>query len=99
MDTMVVLDPLGEKQPGRLHPARRPQLRRGEVIGVLCNGKPNAGPLLAAISRLLDARHGLRTALVLDKQRGAEGAGQPSPPEWVEEFAAGVRVTLVASGD
>lgn len=99
MNTMQVLDPLGTRGAGRIQPARRGQLSRGARLGLLCNGKPNAPLLLATLAAALAERHGLVAGISLDKQLGADGAGRPCPPAWLDELAATSQAVLVASGD
>ena len=99
MTTMTVLDPMGERSSGHILPTRRAGLAAGDPIGILCNGKLNAAPLLDLVAAQLQARHGLRRELGYDKQLGADGAGRPCPPEWIAELAQRCKLVLVASGD
>jgi len=99
MNSMIVLDPLGERLTGFIAPARRAALAAGDPIGILCNGKPNSASLLASLAEMLCERYGLTKAMMFDKQLGADGAGRPSPTAWINELAGRCKAVLVASGD
>jgi len=99
MNPFFVLDPMGERSAGQITPAKRFPLKRGDSVGILCNGKPNSAPLLNRVATLLRERYGLAIDIFMDKQLDADGAGRPCPTGWITELAANTKAVLVASGD
>ena len=57
--TIRVYDPTAEPQANSLQAARRRPALQGATIGVLDNGKANAGMLMGAVA-VLKQRHGVR---------------------------------------
>ena len=95
MGQMRVLIPTGSRAEAVVAPATRASLLAGGTFGVIHTTKPNAAPLLHALSRLLEERHGLRQTLWFDK---TFGAGRPSPQAWIASLRD-VDAVLIASAD
>ena len=72
---------------------------RGQVLGLLSNGKANASPLLEAVAARLDSRYGLAGIIRADKSHEASGPGLPAPPDIIDRLASGSVAVLTASGD
>ena len=72
---------------------RLPDLR-GRVVGVLDNGKANAGVLMTAIAEELRSRHGVRDVVVRTKP-----VAGPASPETVRVLKEQTDFVLVGSAD
>ena len=99
MDSMTVLDPIGERPAGQIRPVRRTLFEPNDSLGLLSNGKPNAEPLLRGLATLLSQKYGIKNSIFLDKAKQAEGAGRPAPEQWIPEISSLAKAVLVASGD
>ncbi len=98
---MLIYEPCGsiagEDGAPRRTPGIRPSLV-GRRLGVLDNGKPNAGVVLGAIAQTLVGRHGAVAGLVTGKGPGANAA-TAARPEVLARLGDEVDVTLVGSAD
>ena len=94
MATIKVYDPTAASsvRGGALAP-RLPDLR-GRVVGVLDNGKANAGVLMTAIADELKAHYGVRDVVVRTKP-----VAGPASPETVKVFKEQADFVLVGSAD
>ena len=72
---------------------RRPELR-DSVVGVLDNGKANAGVLMLAIAEQLKERHGVKDVIVRTKP-----VAGPASPETVRILKEQADLVLVGSAD
>ena len=94
MATIKVYDPtaVSSVRGGTLAP-RLTDLR-GRVVGVLDNGKANAGVLMTAIADELKSRHGVRDVVVRTKP-----VAGPASPETVRVLKEQTDFVLVGSAD
>jgi hypothetical protein len=96
--TSAILDPTGlssrETSPG-LTLAARPSQLTGMRIGLLENGKQNAGLLLEDVATLLRDRYGAGEATL----RRKENFSQPASPELVDQLSAESDVVVIGVGD
>ena len=92
----VLLDPTGraERDEDRAL-ARRPVRLDGATLGLLDNGKPNAGVLLAEVGRQLGERFRLSDVKVFTKGY----FGTPVEPTQVERIVATCSFAVTAIGD
>ena len=81
----------GQAKVGRLAP-RKPTLA-GLTIGVLDNGKPNAGVLLHRVAELLAQKTGAAGV------RGWRKPGASRPAEMIDDIAKSAHVVLTGSAD
>ena len=94
MATIKVYDPTAASsvRGGALAP-RLPDLR-GRMVGVLDNGKANAGVLMTAIAEELRTRHGVRDIVVRTKP-----VAGPASPETVRVLKEQTDFVLIGSAD
>ncbi|MAT03871.1 MAG: hypothetical protein CL424_02350 [Acidimicrobiaceae bacterium] len=96
---LKVVDPIGEIA-GTASTGETWQLDlTGQTLGILCNGKANASPLLEAVAARLALKFNLAGIIRADKSHEASGPGLPAPPEMIDRLASGAVAVLVASGD
>jgi len=94
----AILDPTGlTERPATegLTLAPRPAELSGVKIGLLENGKQNAGRFLTEVAAVLRERHGAGAATL----RRKEVFSQPAPPELVEELSRESDVVVIGVGD
>jgi hypothetical protein len=99
--TILVFDPEGEiDQPDRVTLAKVPR-REGLTIGVLDNGKPNAGLLLGTIAEAVAARFPGSRVVAVSKFGDGDGAAAMHPvlPEKLAWLIKECDVALTGSGD
>ena len=94
----VVYAPDGAVGPAPVALATSPNVLAGLRIGVLDNGKPNAGLLLARIGEQLAARTGARLTLVTEKGPGGNAA-TPCTPGVMDQLVEQCDVVLTGSAD
>jgi len=96
--TLEVYAPDGDvgPEPVALTPPRT--TLAGLRIGVLDNGKPNAGALLTRLAERLAAQTGARVALVTEKGRGGNAA-TPCTPAVLARLVDECDVVLTGSAD
>jgi hypothetical protein len=68
---------------------------RGVRVGLLANGKTNAGTLLDAVGELLEHEYGARVVVREDKGN----ASRPAPPAVLDRFDGQVDLVITAIGD
>jgi hypothetical protein len=93
----TILDPTGlsRETVAGLTLAARPAELAGLRIGLLENGKQNAGLLLEDVATILRDRYGAGEATL----RRKENFAQPATPELVDELSAESDVVVVGVGD
>ncbi|MCJ7438471.1 MAG: hypothetical protein MUP97_12015 [Acidimicrobiia bacterium] len=96
--SITVYAPDGEVGPEPAALAPGPNVLTGLRIGVLDNGKPNAGLLLARVGEQLAARTGATLALVIEKGPGANAA-TPCTEAVFERLRSECDVVLTGSAD
>jgi len=96
--SISVYAPDGEVGPEPATLAAGPSVLTGLRIGVLDNGKPNAGLLLTRVGEQLAARTGAVLALVTEKGPGANAA-TPCTDAVFERLRAECDVVLTGSAD
>lgn len=94
MATIKVYNPTAESSVRGATPAPRLSDLRGRVVGVLDNGKANAGVLMTAIAEELRAHHGVRDVVVRTKP-----VAGPASPETVKVLKEQADLVLVGSAD
>ena len=94
MPTIRVYDPTAQSSVrGATLATRLPDLR-GRVVGVLDNGKANAGVLMTAIAEELKTLHGVRDIVVRTKP-----VAGPASPETVRVLKELTDFVLIGSAD
>ena len=94
MPTIKVYDPTAASSvSGAALAPRLPDLR-GRVVGVLDNGKANAGVLMTAIADELKRQHGVRDVVVRTKP-----VAGPASPETVRVLKEQTDFVLIGSAD
>ena len=94
MPKIKVYDPTAQSSVrGATLAMRLPDLR-GRVVGVLDNGKANAGVLMTAIAEELKARHGVREIVLRTKP-----VAGPASPETVRVLKEQTDFVMVGSAD
>lgn len=91
---MVVYDPTAEPRAAGAELAPRPASLAGKTLGILDNGKANAGVLMQAIADLLRAEQGVASTIVRKKP-----VAGPAPPQAVEDLVRECAAVLVGSAD
>lgn len=94
----VVYAPDGEVGPAPVTLATSPNVLTGVRIGVLDNGKPNAGLLLTRVGEQLAARTGATLTLVTEKGQGGNAA-TPCTPGVMDQLVEQCDVALTGSAD
>jgi hypothetical protein len=72
---------------------------RGQTLGVLWNGKPNADNLFREIERRLKASYGVADSIWVDKLAMGQGPGMPATEEMFGRLTSGAIAVLTGSGD
>jgi len=94
MARIKVYDPTAQSSArGATLATRLPDLR-GRVVGVLDNGKANAGVLMTAIAEELKSSHGVRDVVVRTKP-----VAGPASPETVHVLKEQADFVMVGSAD
>lgn len=91
--TIRLYDPTAEPRAVDATPAPRLQSLTGKRIGILDNGKANAGTLMLAVARVLQERYGAGEIVKRDKPV----AGPPAPE--ILEALSHCDLALVGSAD
>jgi hypothetical protein len=92
--TIRVYDPTAEPRASGFRPANRKPTLHGATIGVLDNGKANAGMLMTAVTDLLKEQFGVAEIIV--RRKPVAGPASPQVIADLKERCAGV---LVGSAD
>lgn len=96
---MQVLDPIG-KSPVTTGGTGGWQVDlRGQTVGVLWNGKPNADNLFRAVTRRLGESYDVAGVLWEDKVAGARGPAFPAGEDMLDRLSSGAIAVLTGSGD
>ncbi len=90
-----LLDPTAELTPPAERSARRLGTLEGKVVGLLDNGKWNAGRLLDAVAERLAARYGAVAGIHRSKRQYNVDAST----EVIDELALSSAAMVVAIGD
>ncbi len=72
---------------------------RGQTVGILWNGKPNADNLFRIIERRLMNDYGIAGTVWGDKHSEAGGPALPATDAIFEKLSSGAVAVLVGSGD
>ncbi len=89
-----IYTPQGAVGTVAISPASPRPVLAGARIGILDNGKPNAGALLERLAHKLSARSGAEVTSVETKN-----AAQPAPAQVLERLIDGVDVVLTGTAD
>jgi hypothetical protein len=90
-----MLDPTGVDERRETRLAERDGRLAGKRLGLLANGKTNAGALLEVVGALLVERHGLRPPLLVDKR----DASRPASDAVLDALLPQCDVVVTAIGD
>lgn len=93
--TVVLLDPTTGADSREIIMPARPGSLDGLVLGLLDNGKLNAGKLLGMVAEELRREHKLAGVIAVRKPN----ASQPAPDEVYEELASKANVVISGIGD
>jgi hypothetical protein len=93
-DWMVVYDPTAEPRAAGAELAPRPASLAGKTLGILDNGKANAGVLMQAIAEILRAEQGI--AGTITRKKPVAG---PAPAQAIEDLTRECVAVLVGSAD
>jgi hypothetical protein len=94
----AIYAPDGAVGPAPVALAASPNVLTGTRIGVLDNGKPNAGLLLTRVGEQLARRTGATVTLITDKGPGGNAA-TPCTPAVLEQLTETCDVALTGSAD
>lgn len=92
--TISVYDPTAQPRTGGAALAARPDDLRGKTIGILDNGKANAGLLMGTVAELLKQRLGVAEVIVRHKP-----VAGPASPQVIADFKQQAAAVLVGSAD
>ena len=92
---VYVLDPTAEPLARAKAIAPRANDLHGKTLGLLSNGKLNAGPILELLGDMLGSRYDLKE--VVSRGRGSHYG--PTPTETLEELAGRCDAVVVGVGD
>lgn len=90
-----ILDPTARTEPEEKEIAQRLEDLEGKAVGLLDNGKPNAGVLLARLGELLTQKYGVARVVMKRKYMGVNNPAGPL----LEELALECQVVVTGSGD
>lgn len=90
---LTVYDPTAEPRSTGVRLAPRLETFRGKRVGILDNGKPNAGFVMLAVAERLRATHGV--AEIVKREKPVAG---PPSPQALEDLAR-CDFALVGSSD
>ena len=93
--SIQVLDPTTEAISASAVIAARPATLDGATVGLLANGKPNAGLLLSMVHEVLSDRFSFKRVAARDKGNSS----RPCPDEMMREIADQCDVAITAIGD
>lgn len=93
--TVHVLDPTVEPEPAAASTATRLGGLDGTTLGLLANGKVNAGALLELVTEALRSRYRIRDVVV----RVKASASQVAPGEMLDQLASQCDAVVTAIGD
>jgi len=93
-DLVTVYDPTAAPRAQGASLAARPGDLRGRTIGVLDNGKANAGLLMTAVAALLKRDHGVTEVIIRHKP-----VAGPASPQVIKDLKEQCAAVLVGSAD
>jgi hypothetical protein len=93
-EMVTVYDPTAEPRKSGAALAARTDDLRGKTIGVLDNGKANAGLLMTAVAGILKERYGAAEVIVRKKP-----VAGPASPQVIKELKEQCAAVLVGSAD
>jgi hypothetical protein len=93
--TIELYDPTGVPLPGADTVTRTATGLAGRVVGFIDNSKPNFAELVADLSELLLARHGVARVVVQRKR----AASVPAATEVLDSLARECDLVVAGSGD
>jgi hypothetical protein len=94
----AIMDPTGHRRTAAtagLTLARRPRDLARARVGLLENGKQNAGLMLEAVAAVLKQRYGVGDVVM----RRKEVFSAPAPAELVQELSAASDLVVIGVGD
>jgi hypothetical protein len=94
-----VLSPVAGRKLREVSLAPRPADLNGKVLGLLDNGKPNAGRLVAEVAERLAMEFRLRAVVSWSKSEGPLGAGGPLSEEERARLVSDCDLVINAIGD
>ncbi len=92
--TITVYDPTAAPKSSGAKLAPRQMDLRGKTVGVLDNGKANAGMLMGAVADLLKQQYGVANIIVRKKP-----VAGPASPQAIADFKREAAAVLVGSAD
>jgi len=93
-EIVTVYDPTAEPRKSGAALAARTDDLRGKTIGVLDNGKANAGLLMTAVAGILKERYGAAEVIVRKKP-----VAGPASPQVIKDLKEQCAAVLVGSAD
>ncbi len=91
---ITVYDPTATPRASGASLAARPSALAGKTVGILDNGKANAGMLMAAVTDLLKQQYGVANVIVRTKP-----VAGPASPQVIADFKQECAAVLVGSAD
>jgi hypothetical protein len=92
--TITVYDPTAQPRASAARMAPRPDDLRGKTVGILDNGKANAGLLMGSVAELLKRQAGVADVIVRRKP-----VAGPAAPQVIADFKKECAAVLVGSAD
>ena len=96
---MKVVDPTGVVPALKQMEASWSLDMRGQTLGFLWNGKPNADNLFRVIERRMREHFGVEDTIWVDKLEMANGPALPASEEMFDKLSSGAIAVLSGSGD
>lgn len=96
---MQVLDPVGSSPVTSTGDGAWRVDLRGQTLGVLWNGKPNADNLFRILARRLTETYGVAEVKWADKGSEARGPAFPADEDMLDRLSSGAIAVLTGSGD
>jgi hypothetical protein len=93
-EMVTVYDPTAPPRASGASLAPRPSDLRGKTVGILDNGKANAGLLMGAVADVLKAQYGVVDVVVRKKP-----VAGPASPQAIADFKEQCAAVLVGSAD
>ena len=93
----AIMDPTGQttRAEGTLHLANRPESLRGRTVGLLDNGKQNAGRFVEELGKVLTERFGIGSVVVRKKPVATVDA----PPALLADLHDCAELVVIGVGD
>lgn len=78
----------------------RPKSLDGKVLAILDNGKPNAGPLMQRVAKLLGERFKIADVVTFERMNNTENWWNYVPvPEEINGYRGRIDIALAGMGD